>query len=50
MMMMSKVKIYRTKNGVKSLVKEVEMSQQQQDSFINYLDDHHKKARVDDLR
>lgn len=48
---LSKVKFTITgKDGVKRLIKEVEMSDKEQKSFVHYLDDHYKKARVDDLK
>ena len=48
---MSKVKFYTINpNGTETLECVKEMSQKEQDSFINYLDDHYPKMRTDDLR
>lgn len=48
---MSKVKFYTINpDGSKSLDCVKEVSQQEQDSFINYLDDNYKKIRTDDLK
>lgn len=47
---MSKVKFSITHLDGTKEVSEKEMSQQEQDAFINYLDDHYKSMRTDDLR
>jgi len=49
--MMSKVKFWTINpDGSKTLDCEREISQQEQDAFIHYLDDHYPKMRKDDLR
>lgn len=50
-MKMSKVKFYKINpDGTRTLECEKEMSQEEQDGFINYLDDNYKKMRTDDLK
>jgi len=49
--MMSKVRFWTVNpDGSETLDCVKEISQQEQDSFINYLDDHYPKMRKDDLK